>query len=248
MQAPATGQGAAQQVVETQLSTGPGSQVGPARRTGFAANRKRTRAGATSTGPGGYIRTRGHKRTTEMFVFTSEPSSVHLGTLKCSPRNPQVFTSEPSSVHFGTLKCSTWNPQMFNSEARILGLLCVPGREAPASEGSARRTCLLASPRPSDAAAAVGPAAQAHLFGGSCPVTGERVETLVGALSAAFAERVAAVLVTLYKTDCPSDTRALMFCPMVAALEQCIATRALVPAGTLWRTATSALVAVVRTF
>ena len=77
-------------------------------------------------------------------------------------------------------------------------------------------------------------------------MTGDKVETMRGALSAAFAERVIPSLVSLYKDHAPTDARSQLFPHVVSALGACVATRGVAPEAPLWRTAAAALVAVVR--
>eukprot|EP00854_Cymbomonas_tetramitiformis_P009322 gene9322-11047_t len=63
----------------------------------------------------------------------------------------------------------------------------------------------------------------------SCPVTGEKVETMPGALSALFAEHACSALLQIFKEHMPTETRAQLFAP-----------------GNLWRTAAQVFVTVVR--
>jgi len=85
-----------------------------------------------------------------------------------------------------------------------------------------------------------------QIFQDACPITGQRVETMAGALSSAFAESVSNCILLLYKEHTPTETRASMFTPILKALQQCIATRAHAPEGSLWRAAANALVVITR--
>ncbi|KAK3236704.1 hypothetical protein CYMTET_53172 [Cymbomonas tetramitiformis] len=182
------------------------------------------------------------------FSHTEKSASAMLSTMALPPVQRTVLDLVTQLAPFEDrhVRAGLWGTLVH------LLLAYLPGEPPPAASNT--RTSNMNSvedvyTRPGDEAQAsdsniAGALAKAAIE--SCPVTGEKVETMPGALSALFAEHACSALLQIFKEHMPTETRAQLFAPVLFALEKCLATRLAHPQGNLWRTAAQVFVTVVR--